>query len=127
MQQLSTTQNNSYAAIEVASLVEGRTPHQLICLIFDRLDRALAAMATAMSHGNHVLRNHYHAQSSMHLNGLKESLDMDRGGQVASALSDAYDSIIKMLNRALIADDRSLVKAARSYVHEISDAWKTIG
>ena len=119
--------SHTYAAIEVAALVEGRTPHQLISLIFTRLDRALAAMMTAMAHGNQSLRNHYHAQAAMQLRGLQESLDMERGGPVARALSDAYDSLLAMLNRALIADDRSLAKAARSYVQEIYEAWESIG
>ena len=112
---------------EGAALVEGRTPHQLIALIFTRLDRALAAMTTAMVHGNQALRNHYHAQAAMQLQGLKDSLDMRRGGTVAQALSEAYDGILAMLSRALIADDRSLAKAARSYVQEISEAWEAIG
>lgn len=119
--------SHAYATIEMAALVEGRSPHQLISLIFARLDRALAAMITAMAHDNHVLRNHYHAQAAMQLRGLQESLDMQRGGSVARALSEAYESLLAMLNRALLADDRSLVKAARSYVQEISDAWDSIG
>lgn len=115
-----------YKSIEIESQVEEASPHQLINLL---LQGARNHIATAQGHvhrqqikekGEHI------SKAVSIIEGLKMSVDEEKGGEIAANLLKLYDYIQDILTKANLNNDADLLAQANILLASIHDAWQEI-
>lgn len=116
-----------YQRVDVASRVEGATPHQLVTILYDELLKALDAMSAAMARGDYVQRGERQARALRLISGLETSLDFEQGGDIALGLAKIYREARRLTIAAGRENDVKLVERAREMLGEVAQAWEQIG
>lgn len=118
---------NAYRSMGVASIVESASPHQLVLMLFNG---ARAAVATAKGH----LERHEIAPKCEAISkaiaivdgGLKASLDLNVGGEMAKNLSDLYAYIGQRLLEANLNNDGKRLDEVALLLEQLGSAWESI-
>ena len=117
----------AYAEVGIVAKVTEASPHQLILLLFEG---AASAIAIARLHieQNDIAQKGKHISQAIDIisNGLKLSLDMEAGGQLAEQLSALYDYMCRRLIEANIGNDTVALDEVAHLLDEIHSAWKEI-
>ncbi len=117
----------AYAEAGIVAKVQEASPHQLILLLFEG---AASAIAVARLHieQNDIAQKGKHISQAIDIisNGLKLSLDMEAGGQLAEQLSALYDYMCRRLITANIDNDTVALDEVAHLLDEIHSAWKEI-
>ncbi len=116
-----------YQSVDIASRIEGATPHQLVQIMYEELLKALDAMAFATARGDYVQRGQQQSKALAVLTGLETSLDFDKGGQIAVDLVAIYREARRLVVAGGRESDARLVTQAREMIQEIATAWDAIG
>ena len=86
---------NTYKTVGLETSVTGANPHQLVSLLFDALQQSLASAKAAILSGDIATKGRSISRAVRILEeGLKASLDTDRGGDLAVNLRTLYDYCI---------------------------------
>jgi flagellar protein FliS len=117
---------NEYQQIGVQSKVNSSNPHSLVAMLLDGLLEKLARAQGALERGD--LNNKGVALSSgiRIIDGLRASLDYQRGGDIATNLGSMYDYMERRLVEANARSDSQIVAEVVSLVNEIKDGWDSI-
>jgi flagellar protein FliS len=117
---------NEYQQIGVQSKVNSSNPHSLVAMLLDGLLEKLARAQGALERGD--LNNKGVALSSgiRIIDGLRASLDYQRGGDIANNLGSMYDYMERRLVEANAKSDSKIVAEVVSLVNEIKDGWDSI-
>lgn len=119
---------SAYNSVGVESGIEVADPHRLVLMLFEG---AMIAVNDARRH----LREKQIAARGMAIskaimiieNGLKVSLDMKSGGELAQHLSDLYDYMRnQLLNASLHGADQPLEEVHR-LLGDLKGAWAQVG
>jgi len=116
-----------YQTVDVASQVEGASPHRLIGILFDELMKATEIMIAAMRAGNRAKMIDKQARASNILLALETSLDFRNGGEIAVNLARVYRESRRLVQLGGRTNDPTQVETARGYLSEIVEAWESIG
>ena len=116
-----------YQSVDIASRIEGATPHQLVQIMYEELLKALDAMAFATARGDYVQRGQQQSKALGVLTGLETSLDFDKGGQIAVDLVAIYREARRLVVAGGRENDARMVTQAREMIQEIATAWDAIG
>jgi len=115
---------HAYAQLGLETRVMAASPARLITLLFDGARTALSQARTAS--GDVAARGLAISKAiDIVENGLKASLDMSAGGDVAKSLQHAYDLIVRKLLLANLKSDASQLDGADQLLAEISAAWRS--
>lgn len=116
----------AYANIGLETEVLSASPERLITLLYDG---ALAAIAKARLYmeSNNAQGRGVALSKAIDIieSGLKASLNMEAGGDLAKNLSATYDLMISHLMLANLRNDASKLDLAENMLRDIADAWKT--
>lgn len=114
----------AYAQVGLQTQVQTASPHQLITLLFEG---ALSAMEIARLHmekGDPAQKGKMISQAiDIVGNGLKVSLNLEGGGELAQRLHALYDYIVRRLLTANLHNDIAALVEARELLAEIHSAW----
>jgi flagellar protein FliS len=118
---------NTYRTVDIESSVLGSNPHQLVGLLFSTLLQSLAKARTAMQNGDVTvkLRTIAHAVRILE-EGLKGSLDTNRGGALARNLANLYDYCILRMAEANSRNDTAMVDEVIALIQPVADGWGEI-
>ena len=116
-----------YQGVDIASRIEGATPHQLVQILYEELLKSLDAMAFAALRGDYVKRGQHQSKSLAILTALETSLDFDKGGEIAGGLVTIYREARRLVLAAGREGDAQPVIKAREMLGEIASAWEAIG
>ncbi|MDR4517457.1 MAG: flagellar export chaperone FliS [Nitrosomonas sp.] len=118
---------SAYQKIGVETGVESANPHKLILMLFEGVQEALAKAKLHIRHNEIAKKGEMLSKAIMIIDhGLKASLDMNAGGELALHLQALYDY---MTNRLLIANlnnDIEIINEVSQLLNELHDAWKAI-
>ncbi|MCX7898434.1 MAG: flagellar export chaperone FliS [Rhodocyclaceae bacterium] len=122
-----TNPSQAYSQVGVETGIMGASPHSLILMLFDG---ALAAVARAQ----HGLATGAIAEKGTAItkaidiltNGLKASLDYEKGGELAARLAALYDYMCDRLFYANLKNDQAALGEVQQLLSEIRDAWAKI-
>jgi len=117
----------AYARITVDNGVATASPHRLILMLFEGARLAIAS-------ANHHLHAHDIAAKGAAIskaisiidNGLKASLDVKAGGELAERLSGLYQYVSHQLLLANLHNDEAALMEAGRLLTELHDAWAAI-
>lgn len=116
----------SYKAVDTASRVEGASPHDLVVILFDELLLRLDASIRHAQRSESVPMIQARARASAIVIALEESLDFNKGGELALALARIYREASRRINAAISVDKVDMLISARQMLAEIAEAWRTI-
>ena len=119
---------SAYASVGMETGVMAASPHQLIVMLFDG---ALAAVRLAQQHmqaGTREGKGQAVAKAILILEGgLRASLDLRSGGDIAESLDALYAYMRNRLLKASLDNDLSILEEVRRLLEELRAAWEAIG
>jgi flagellar protein FliS len=117
----------AYATVGMETGVASADPHRLILMLFDGAIVAVANAKRHMQQGDIAAKG----QATSHAidivtNGLRVSLDMDAGGELAERLGALYDYIAARLLQGNARNDAGALDEAMRLLIELREAWAVI-
>jgi flagellar protein FliS len=121
------SQANAYTQVHVDTGVEDADPHQLVRLLLDGALSSIALAHNAMERGNLEVKGRAIGRAvSIVDEGLRGTLDMKAGGQVAITLHDLYSCVLLRLTEANLKNDTALLRQCSDLLTPLRDAWQSI-
>ncbi|WP_288022321.1 flagellar export chaperone FliS [Thauera sp.] len=118
---------NAYARIGVETGVSSADPHKLILMLFDGAIMATTAAGVAMDNKQIALKGEKISKAiEIITNGLKVSLDMNAGGELADRLYALYDYMADRLLYANLHNNRAAVDEVIDLLSGLREAWRGI-
>ncbi len=117
---------SEYSAVGVQSGVEEASPHRLIQML---LDGALARIASARGHmmrGNLDKKGEHLGRAISIIEGLRASLDMQQGGEIAANLENLYEYMGRKLVEANFNNDVKVLTEVYGLLQEIKSGWDAL-
>jgi flagellar secretion chaperone FliS len=114
---------SQYKSLELASRVEGASPHALVAILYEELLRSLDVLGAALRQGRDLSREPSAARARSILTALVASLDFDQGGGVAQTLAGVYRSMTRQLSEAIAQGDAAKLSELRDGVATIKESW----
>jgi len=115
----------AYSNVGLETQVLSASPERLITLLFDGALSAIAKARLHLQQGNIAERGMAISKAiDIVDSGLKASVDMDAGGELAKNLVLTYELILRHLMQAnLNADDEKLA-LAETLLRDLGSAWR---
>lgn len=108
------------------SAVLSAQPEQLIVMLYDGARRFLGQAAIAMGDGQVELAHRKLRRTEDILLHLREVLDMEQGGEIATRLQSIYLFCQSYLLKARLDRDPAKIDRVSALLGELRDAWATI-
>ncbi len=119
---------DTYAQVGVETGVASADPHKLILMLFDGALVAIAAARLAISRSEVGAKTAALTKAIAIVDGgLKASLDVKAGGELAERLAGLYDYMLKQLFLANLRNDCTLLDEVGRLLNELRGAWAQIG
>jgi len=118
---------NAYAQLGVESAVRSADAHRLILLLFEGAQNALLLARLQGEQGNVSARGSAISKAiDIIANGLKVSLDLKQGGELAERLAALYDYMVSRLLWASLKNDLPVLEEISGLLEETHGAWREI-
>lgn len=125
------TLSNPRAAYEKVGLdmrVETADPHKLILMLFDGALMAVGTASAYLANGDKMSMSQSILKAGNIVSqGLRDSIDMTEGGEIAQRLAALYDYIGVRLQFANIKCDPAILDEVAGLLKELRGAWEEIG
>ncbi len=117
----------SYATVGIDVAVETADPHRLILMLFDGAIAATTIAKMHMEHGD-IPQKGTKISKAIDLisSGLRASLDLESGGQLAEHLAALYDYMVQRLFWANAKNEVAALDEVTTLLIELRDAWAQI-
>lgn len=112
-----------YQNVGAKSAVEEATPHRLVQMLMDGALSRIAAAAGHIERREVALKGAAIGQAISIIGGLQGSLDLEKGGDIATNLDRLYDYMTRRLTEANIENDAAKLQEVRGLLAEIKGAW----
>ena len=103
-----------------------KDPHELIKLLFEGLTDRIALARSALAKNDREGRAEAVTKAQKILFGLRDSLDHEKGGELANNLDSLYEYSNRRLIKAHVREDDSIFEEVMDLMVMIRDAWKQI-
>ncbi|MBL8395770.1 MAG: flagellar export chaperone FliS [Candidatus Accumulibacter sp.] len=118
---------SAYRKVGVDAAIEVADPHRLILLLFSGAQAALCNARAALQQQQIAAKGEAISKAIDIIgNGLKVSLDLENGGEIAARLDALYDYLVVRLLRANLDNDLSALDEVAGLLEEIHGAWREI-
>jgi flagellar protein FliS len=118
----------AYQDVGLETSIAAASPHQLVMMLFDG---ALSELSFAREHmiSRNVPAKGQAISRAIRIigEGLRGSLDMERGGAIAVQLGALYDYMTRRLVEANLKNNPATLAEVTSLLCEIRSAWAQIG
>ncbi|THB69807.1 MAG: flagellar export chaperone FliS [Gammaproteobacteria bacterium] len=115
-----------YKEIDTYSGTAYADPHQLIQMLMQGVVDKISIAKAAMQENNVGIKGENVSKAVSILDGLKASLDAEKGGDIATNLNDLYDYMQRALVEANLSNNEKKLDEVISLMVEIKDAWGAI-
>ena len=117
----------AYASVGVETSVATADPHKLILLLFEGAKAAILSAKMNMEIGNIAEKGRLISNAiDIITNGLKASLDFEKGGDLSIKLAALYDYMAQRLLWANMKNDPAALEEVMRLLGEIHGAWAEI-
>jgi flagellar protein FliS len=118
---------NSYSVMEVETGVESASPQRLIVMLYEGALKAVMSAKTAILRGDVASRGASLSKAiSIIDEGLRASLNLETGGDIAANLMGLYDYISTRLLHANLKNDLGAVEEVARLLTELKQAWEIL-
>ena len=118
---------NAYKQVGVETGVAAASPHRLVQMLFDGFIDAVTQARGAMRAGQVEVKGRAIGRAVRILDeGLKASLNMEGGGELAADLNDVYAYATLRLTQANLRNDERALDEAQRLIEPLRNAWSSI-
>lgn len=118
---------SAYQKVDLDVAVEVADPHRLILMLFAGAQAAIGNARVAMQEEKIAARGEAISKAIDIIgNGLKASLNLEQGGELAQRLDALYDYLVLRLLRANLDSDPRALEEVATLLEEIHGAWREI-
>lgn len=123
-----TTRKNidQYRSVDNYTGVTEADPHQLVQMLLDGALRKIAIVKGLMQRSEIAKKGEVIGQAVSIVAGLRSSLDLSAGGELATNLDNLYEYIERRLLQANLKNDVTILDEVSKLLHEIKTAWESI-
>ena len=101
-------------------------PERLVVMLYDGAHRFLFQAAHAMRAGDISLMNNRMQRAEAIISELRQTLDHEKGGQIAGRLESIYAFCTRHLLEARLQRDPNKIEQVMKLLAELRDAWDQI-
>ena len=117
---------DEYARLGVRTDIETASPHRLILLLIDGALEKLRAARRAMEQSKIADKGANISWAISIIDGLRASLNLEQGGEIAANLDRLYDYMTRTLVEANLNGDRSKLDEVEALLNELKAGWRAI-
>ncbi|TNF33533.1 MAG: flagellar export chaperone FliS [Gammaproteobacteria bacterium] len=117
---------NQYKQIGTRAAVETADPHTLVKMLIDGAIERINSAKFFMQEGNVAQKGESISRAISIIDGLKTSLDMQQGGEIAQNLASLYDYMQRQLLQANLKNKAENLDEVLSLMNEIRSGWTAI-
>ena len=118
---------NAYQTVQVDAVVLGASPHELVAKLLARAIEAVVDAKRYMLEENVVAKGQeVKIATSIIADGLRSSLNMEAGGEIAENLDGLYDYMLRQLMKAHAGNNTAALDEVASLLREIKSGWDGI-
>lgn len=118
---------DAYQTVQIDAAVLGAGPHELIAKLFSAAIDAITETRADMLSGEIEAKSaHIKIAMSIISDGLRGSLNMSEGGEVAQRLDALYEYMLRRLMKAHAENDVTVLDEVVSLLTEIKSGWDGI-
>lgn len=119
---------SAYSKVGIGTSVASANPHQLIVLLFEGARQAVVVARASLESGDVAKKGSAITKAiDIILNGLRASLNLEEGGNLAQNLYALYDYMARRLLHANLHNDKAALNEVLDLLSEIHGAWVAIG
>ena len=115
-----------YNKINITSGVEAADPHRLIQMLMQGALEKIAIAKGYLSRKDMANKGVHISWAISIIEGLRTSLNMEEGGEIAQNLEDMYEYMIRRLLRANLENDVALLDEVSTLLVTVKSAWDKI-
>ncbi|MDH4134433.1 MAG: flagellar export chaperone FliS [Gammaproteobacteria bacterium] len=115
-----------YANVGAEAVVADADPHRLIQLLFENARGRIAAAKGHMQRGEVSMKGEAIGRAIGIVEGLRDALNMDAGGEVARNLDELYEYAAQRLLEGNLRNDVACLDEIAALLVEIQGAWEAI-
>jgi flagellar secretion chaperone FliS len=124
---VSQRQAGAYRNMNVASVVDSASPHQLVAMLFDGALGAIAEARGAIRSRNVVQKGKAITRAVGIVDeGLRAALNLDQGGPLAADLHALYGYINLRLTQANLKSDEGALEECSQLIEALRSGWAQI-
>ena len=116
----------SYHNVHVGAGVQGASAHRLVEMLFEGLLGRIAQAKGALQQNNIEMKGAKITQAISIVLSLKDSLNLEQGGEVAANLDALYDYVQRTLWQANMKSDEALLDECHNLIMPVASAWRQI-
>jgi flagellar secretion chaperone FliS len=120
------TAMNEYKQVGTKVAAETADPHHLIQLLMNGFVEKVNTAKYHMNNKDIAAKGENISRAIAILDGLKVSLDMNKGGDIANNLSSLYEYMQRKLLMSNVKDDTANLDEVISLMNEIREGWNAI-
>jgi len=115
-----------YNKVGVSSGVESASPHRLIQMLMVGALEKINMAKGQMKRGEVSPKGGNISWAISIIDGLRASLDLNTGGEIAQNLDDLYDYMTRRLARANVENDADILDEVASLLRSIKGSWDEV-
>lgn len=117
----------AYAKVGVETGVLAASPHKLVSMLFDGAEVAVNSALHNMKRGDIGAKGAAISKAIMIIeNGLRSSLDLKAGGEIAANLDALYEYMVGRLLQANIKNSPELLEEVQKLLADLKGSWNSI-
>ncbi len=117
---------NQYKHVETQAAVGGADPHTLIQMLIDGAIQRLNTAKIHIKQNNIAAKGESLSKAISIIDGLRSSLDMKKGGDIAKNLESLYEYMQRQLLTANLENNIENIEEVVSLLNEIRSGWQSI-
>lgn len=106
--------------------VQSRTPLELVVMLYDGALRHLRSATTAIDRKDIRARKEAVGRLLAIVSELQNTLDVERGGQIASTLDELYAYMMRRIMDAVAANDAAPLVQVERLIVTLREGWQSI-
>lgn len=118
---------NEYQQNGLEAQVAEADPHELVQLMLDGAATRVAGARRAIEAGDTTLKGELIGKAIGLVEGLRTSLDVERGGALADNLHALYEYMARRLLVANLRSDSEILSEVASLLRELQTGWREMG
>ena len=115
----------SYKEVKVTEVSDEESPHELIRIVFSVMQENLKLLKINVEHTDDRWEKPF-KKCMFALSILRESLDFEKGGEIATSLDGLYAYSQKTLLRAVGKSSSENIRIVTDIIVDLSSAWDAI-
>jgi len=117
---------NQYKQVDVRASVENADPHTLIQMLINGAIERLNIAKMHMKQNNIAMKGENISSAISIIDGLRSSLDIKKGGEIAQNLEALYEYMQRQLLAANVGNKDTNIDEVLALLNEIRAGWQAI-